>query len=70
MIGSRYYSLLKAGTIACGALDKIAMIYWLEFKLNLFGTGMDDHHNAADRFHMVSNSRQVGVWKYGLALCR
>ena len=27
MIGSRYSSLLKAGTTACGALDKIEKIY-------------------------------------------
>ena len=39
-------------------------------QMNLFETGMEDHHNVADLFHLVSNSRQVGVWKYGIALCR
>ena len=34
----------------------------LEFKLNLFGTGMEDHHNVADLFHIV---RTHGKWGCG-----
>ena len=39
-------------------------------QMNLFETGMEDHHNVADLFQLVSNSRQVGVWKDDITGCR
>jgi hypothetical protein len=39
-------------------------------QMNLFETGMENHLNDADFFQLVSNSRQVGVWKDDITGCR
>ena len=39
-------------------------------QMNLFETGIENHLNDADFFQLVSNSRQVGVWKDDITGCR